>query len=137
MSLSSALQIWWMPLPTNYLDPSLDATLSGFSVSLPIFIKIQYNFSSSLIWTLWMRVPRCLFKSAQRFVDIKHMKKGDTFLAGILKLSEAFHSLFANSVLKLPAFILQKSNPTYQKLQSYVYFILAISLVSNILQSQL
>lgn len=68
-------------------------------------------------------------------MDEKHMKKGDTFLAGNINLKEAFHSLFTNSVVKLPAFILQESNHTYQKHQSYIYFILAISMVSSILQS--
>lgn len=136
MSLSSALEkMWWISRPTNYLNPSLDATLSGSLGSLQIFNKIAYNFSSSLIWTMWMRILNCLFKSARRLMDKKHMKTGDKFIAGNLKLREAFHSLFANSSLKLPAFILQKSNHTYQKLQSYIYFILATSLVSNILQS--
>lgn len=66
-------------------------------------------------------------------MDEKHVKKGDTFLTRNLKLKEVFHSLFTNSVLKLPAFILQESNHTYQKLQGYIYFILVISVVSNIL----
>lgn len=60
------------------------------------------------------------------------MKKGDTLLAK--QLRQAFHSLFVNSILKLPAFILQKSNRTYQKLQSSIYLILAISLGGSILQ---